>query len=190
VPKLLEVPILKKAIYSLLFLVLAASASLAQSRTMSVGDLELRLGMSRDAAMKALASRYTVSSMGGSSFYVAEHDQSKTLHILGTIGFENNQLTYISRDMDTSAWPNDEGFAVGRAMFDARNGSIPLTDSDGAKRGTARIVIANRDADEPTRGNIRTVDIFINERKITIIIVDGPEGKSVSASVAIRTKPW
>lgn len=50
---------------------------------------------------------------------------------LGSVGFENNQLTYISRDLDATGWPNDEGFAVARVMYDALNSSIPLTVATG-----------------------------------------------------------
>lgn len=176
------------------FIVLISSAALAQSQTMYIGDVELRLGMSRDAAMKALTSKYNVTAVDATSFFVTQYDERKKLYnMLGSVGFENNnKLVYISRDMDTSAWPNEEGFAVARALYDTLDGSIALTDSDGAKRANAGIVIGNRDAvAQPGRGNIRSVDVFVNKRKISIIIWSSAElGKSVSVSVAIRVKPW
>jgi len=161
---------------------------------MYIGDVELRIGMSRDVAMKLLANKYNVTAFGsGTSFSVSQYNQLTKAHdILGVIGFENNELAYISKDLDTSAWPKDEGFAVGRAIYDAINDSISKTDSDGAKRtNSAMIVIGSRDVAQPNRGNMRTIDIYVNERQITVVIWDGSDGgKSVNASVAIRKKPW
>jgi hypothetical protein len=146
--------------------------------------------MSRDAVMKLLTTKYKLSATGATGFYVSQYDQlNKRYNPLGSIGFDNNQLTYISRDMDTSGWPNDGGFAVARAIYDAINGSIALTDSDGAKRANAKIVVSSQDASQP-RGNIRSIDVYINEQRISIGIWDGADGKSVSASVAIRATPW
>lgn len=185
---------LKKATYALVLILLTASAGLAQSRTLYIGGIELRLGMPRDEAMKALTGkRYIVSVFGddGNGFLIRKYDEpTKQYSILGNIGFDNNQLSYISKDMDTSAWPNDEGYAVSRAIYDALSGSIPLTDSDGAKRASARIVIVNHDAATPTRGNLRSIEVYINGQRIGINIWDGTDGKSVSAAISIQTKPW
>lgn len=179
---------LRKAICALTLIVLAASASVAQ-RTMNVGDVELRLGMSQDVVMRLL-NKYKVSAMG-SSFTVMQYNQSTKLYdVLGGVGFEQAQLTYISRSMDTEGWPADEGFSVARAIYDALNGSISRTDSDGAKRTNATIVINNQDASSPTRMNIRTISIYVDERKIILTIVDGSDGKRVSGQVDIRSKPW
>lgn len=38
--------------------------------------------------------------------------------------------------------------------------------------------------------NMRTIDIYVDERKITLIMTDAAVGKSVSASIAIRSTPW
>lgn len=180
---------LRKVIYSLAFIAVIASASLAQSRTMLVGDVELRLGMSEDAAMKLL-SNYKLT-LSGNTFFVAKYNEKTKLYdLLGGVAFEKEQLTYISRDLDTSAWPAYEGFSVGRAIYDGLNGSITRTDSDGAKRANALIVIGNHDASSPSLMNFRTIDIYVEERKITVIITDAPDGKRVSAQVAIRSKPW
>ncbi len=159
---------------------------------MHIGDVVLRLGMSRETAMRALTSKYDLSATGATGFIIRQYDQTKKLwNIFGSIGFENNQLSYISRDIDTSGWPNDEGFAVARALYIAFDTSIPITDPDGAKRGDARIVINNQEAVAGSaRGNIRNIGVFLNDRKISIIIWDGTDGRSVSLSVAIRTKPW
>ena len=123
---------LKKFIYLLMLIPLTASASLAQSRAMYIGDVELRIGMSRDVTMKLLASKYIVSAMGdAANFVVSQRNQRKQSDdIFGVIGFANNELIYISRDLDTSGWPNDEGFAIGRVIYDAMNSSILKTDSD------------------------------------------------------------
>lgn len=183
---------LAKLLIAILAVFLVSSATLAQSRTMHIGDVELRLGMSRDNAMRALTSKYEVSATSATGFIVRQYDQPKKLWIiLGSIGFENNQLSFISRDIDTSGWPNDEGFALARAIYIALDMSIPVTDPDSAKRGDARIVIDNQDATAGSaRGNLRNIGIFLNDRKISIIIWDGTDGRSVSVSVAIRAKPW
>jgi len=184
---------LKTLTYLLMLIPLTASASLAQSRTMYLGDVELGLGMSRDVAMKLLTSKYNVTALGdASNFSISQYNQRTQLHdLFGVIAFENNEVTYISRDLDTSGWPNDEGFAVARVIYDALNGSISKTDSDGAKRGTARLVTGSHDIDKPNRGNMRTIDIYVNDRRIAISIWDGANGgRTVNASVAIRKKPW
>lgn len=184
---------LRKISFVILGLLLLPSATFAQARTLHIGDVELRLGMSRDTAMRALTSKYELSATSPTGFIVKQYDQTKKLwNILGSIGFENNQLSYISRDIDTSGWPNDEGYAVGRAIYSALDASIPVTDSDGAKRADARIVINNNQdvAAGPARGSIRDVSIFLNDRRISITIWDGTDGRSVNASVAIRTKSW
>ncbi len=110
--------------------------------------------------------------------------------MLGSIGFDNNQVSYITRELDTAAWPNNEGFAVARAIYDAINSAISPTESDGVKRADARIVIGNQDIASPTPGNLRIIDIYLNDRKVSVMIYDAANGRSVSASVAIRTKPW
>jgi hypothetical protein len=157
---------------------------------MYIGDVELHLGMSREAVMKALTPRYNVAALGESSFTVTQYDPTQKLHnLLGSIGFDNNQLSFINRSIDTSGWPNDEGYAVGRAIYDGISGSIPVTDSDDAKRAAARIVISSDDTSRP-RGNMKTIDIYINDRKITVVVFDADGSKGVNASVAIRAKPW
>jgi hypothetical protein len=184
---------LKKFAYLLMLIPLTASASLAQSRTMYIGDVELRIGMSRDVAMKLLAGQYNVTAMGdASNFSISRYNQQTQLHdFLGVVAFENNELTYISRGLDMSGWPNDEGFAVARVIYDALNGSISKTDSDGAKRGIARIVIGSGDMGKPNRGNMRTIALYVNERRISISIWDGADGgRTVNASIAISKKPW
>jgi hypothetical protein len=173
---------------SLAVLLLCASAAFGQSRTLYVGDVELRLGMPEES-VKRLLSKYTMS-VSGSTFLVTQYNQrTKLFDVVGGVGFEQGRLSYISRSLDTSAWPADEGFSIARALYDAFNGSIALTDSDGAKRANARIVISNQDASQP-RLNLRMINIYIDERKITLIISDGEDGKSVSAQVDIRSKPW
>lgn len=183
---------MQKLTCSLGLMLLFVSGALAQSRTMYVGSVELHLGMSRDAAMRALTAKYKVeAARGGITFFVTQYDERKKLYnMLGSLGVENNEVTYITRNIDTSGWPNDEGFAVARAIYDALNGSIAVTDRDGAKRASARIVIDNQDVDQPTKGNLRTIGIFVNERRIDITIWDGSDGKSVSASTTIQSKPW
>jgi hypothetical protein len=171
-----------------LLLVATSSVGLAQSRTLNIGDVALRLGMPRDTAMKILTTKYKVSAMGPGSFSVSEYDQAKKQYnILGSIGFDNNQLTYINREIDTSGWPNDEGFAVAKAIYDVIHDSIPITDRDGAKRANVNIVVSSHEASRPL-GTLR--NIYIDQRQISITTFDGPDGKSVSASLTIRTKPW
>ena len=46
---------LKKLIYSFVFIVITTSATLAQSRTLYIGDVGLSLGMSRETVMKLLS---------------------------------------------------------------------------------------------------------------------------------------
>lgn len=182
---------LQKLTCSLGLMLVFAAGTLAQSRTMYVGDVPLRLGMSRDAAMRALTAKYKVeAARGGITFFVTQYERKKLYNMLGSLGIENNEVTYITRNVDTSGWPNDEGFAVARAIYDSLNGSIDVTDRDGAKRASARIVIDNQDADQPTKGNIRSIAIFVNERRIDVTIWDGSDGKSVSASVTIQAKPF
>ena len=182
---------LRKINYALALIVLSASASFAQSKSMYVGDVKLDLGRWRDSVMKLLASEYKLTALGADGFAVEQYDQkTKRVIVLGSIGFENNELTEITREIDTSQWPNDEGFAVARVIYGALNGSIPLTDSVGAKLADARIVITSRDVARPTPGNLRTILIFVNGQKISIRAWDGTDGRSVSAEETIRTKPW
>jgi hypothetical protein len=181
---------LQKLTFSLVLLVLTASTSIAQSRTLYIGDVGLSLGMSRETVMRLL-SKYNLLVIGATGFAVREYDQkAKDYDVLGSVGFENDVLTYITREMDTTAWPNDEGFAVGRAIYDAVNGSIPLTDSDGAKRANVTMVIASQEVDRPVRGNLKTINMFINNRKVVVSIWDGTDGRHANASVSIRSKPW
>jgi hypothetical protein len=181
---------LLKVSSTFVFLLLISPVAFSQSRTMYVGDVELRLGTSREVVMRNLTPKYSVTAVGETSFTVSQYDQQKKhYNYLGVIGFDNNQLSYISRDIDTSGWPNDEGFAVARAIYEAINNSIPVTDRDGAKRASANIVVSSKDASRP-RANLRIIDIYINDQRIDIIILDGEDGKSISASVAIQAKPW
>lgn len=180
---------IQKTVWLLAILMLCASASFSQSRTIFVGDVELRLGMSQEAAMKLLSKyRLTVS---GKSFTVGQFSQvTKQYEHLGYITFEDGRLAYISRSLDTSAWPRDEGFSVARAIYDALSGSITRTDSNGAKRTNAQIVISNQDGSAPAPVNLRTISIYVEDRKIVVLIADGADGKSVSAQVDISAKPW
>jgi hypothetical protein len=83
---------LNKIAFAVVFIVLVASASLAQSRTMYVGNVELRLGMSRDATMKLL-SNYDLTVMG-SGFNVTKYYQLTKRHdLLGEVAFEQDQLS-------------------------------------------------------------------------------------------------
>lgn len=182
---------LRKLSSAFFLLVVTSSIGLAQSRTLYIGDVELRLGMPRDAAMKILTTKYLVSVVGRSTFSVSEYDEvTKSHNLLGTVEFDADKLSYIGREINTTGWPNDEGFAVARGIYEAIHGSIPLTDRDGAKRATVSICVGSQEAGTPRRGTLRSIDIYVNQRKIAIIIFDGPDGKSVSASVTIRAKPW
>lgn len=172
-----------------MFIALIPFVGLAQSRTMYIGEVELRLGMQQDAVIRYLTAKYKLTPLGIGSLVVSQHDEQKKYQGLGVVGFEDNTLIYISREIDTSSWPDDEGFSVARAIYDAINGSIVRTDGDGAKRADAKIVISSQDASRPL-GNLRFIDIYVLEQKISVTIFDGPGGKSVSASVAIRSKPW
>lgn len=183
---------LKRTILSLAFVVLAASTNLAQTRVLYLGGVELRLGMAQDMAMKLLTPKYRVSAMSdGNSFTVTQYDQrNKFLGTVGVIGFDRNELSYISRTIDTTGWPDDEGYAVARAIHDAISGSILRTDSDGAKRANARIVISTNEVAQSSHGTLRVIYIFIDEQRISLAIWDGSDGKSVTATVTIQTKPW
>jgi hypothetical protein len=168
-----------------------ATGSQAQSRTMSIGSVELRLGMPQEAVMTLLSGKYRVASMGASSFSVTQYDSKTKLYdVMGVIAFNSGQLSYINRDMDTSGWPDDEGYAISKAIYDAVTSSISRTDSDGAKRANATIVAWTSDVATPTRGTLRTINVYVNEQKVSILIWDGTDGKSVSASVAIQIKAW
>jgi hypothetical protein len=181
--------VLRNATCASVLVLLCATLTLSQSRTMYVGDVELRLGMSQDAVMKLL-SKYKLT-VTGNSLMVSQYDQARKRHdALGHITFEEERLTYISRYIDTSAWPTDEGFSIARAIYDSLNGSISRTDSDGSKRASAQIVISNQDSSTPTPINIRTIYIYVEGRKIIILISDSAEGKSVGAQVDISSKPW
>jgi len=183
---------LRKINYALVLIALTASASYAQSKSMYVGDVELRLGMSRDSVMKLLNTGYKLTATGVDGFAVGQYDQKrKRFNLMGAIVFENNKLDEITRAIDTSDWPDDQGFAVARVISDALSGSIPLTDSDGAKRADARIVISSHDAIAGSRhGNTRDINIFVNGRKISIMTWDGTDGRRVDVQETIRTKPW
>jgi hypothetical protein len=158
---------------------------------MYIGDVELRLGMSQDAVMKPLTAKYKVSATSPNNYFVTEYDErSKLYNHLGSVGFDNNQLTYISRSIDTSGWPDDEGYAVARAIYEAFDSSISVTDRDGAKRANVNVVIYSRDGSRPRPGTLRNMDIYVNQRKITILVWDGADGKSVSAQIDIRATPW
>ncbi len=182
--------LLRKAIWALALVMLSASASFSQSRSMYIGDIELRLGMPEDVVMKLLSKYKLLPS--GNTFFVQQYNQAtKHYAVVGGVAFEKEQLSYISRTLDTSAWPADEGFSVGRAMYDGLSGAITRTDSDGAKRANARIVISNVDGTVSQKPiNIRTIDIYIEDRKLTVMIADDSDGKRVSAQVDIRAKPW
>jgi len=183
---------IQKLLFASILVVGISHVCTAQSRAMYVGGVELRLGATRDATVKSLSSKYDLLPLDGSGFLIRECDQrTKNCDNLGTIAFENNQLTEISRIIDTSGWPRDEGFSVARAIYDAINSSIDTTDSDGAKRANATVVISNQDAAKPTRANIRTVNLFVNGREIHISMTDGSDGqRTVDAQVIIRSKPW
>ncbi len=58
---------LKKLTCSFGLIFLISAGALAQSRILYIGDAELRLGMPRDAAMKAFA-KYKVEVVGGYEF--------------------------------------------------------------------------------------------------------------------------
>jgi hypothetical protein len=137
-----------------------------------------------------LLSKYGLT-VSGKSFTVGQFSQiTKQYEHLGYITFEDGRLAYISRSLDTSAWPRDEGFSVGRAIYDALSGSITRTDSNGAKRTNAQIIISNQDGFASAPVNLRTISIYVEDRKIVVLIADGADGKSVSAQVDISAKPW
>ena len=53
------------------------------------------------------------------------------------------------------------------------------------------IVTGSHDMAKPNRGNMRTIDIYVNEHRIAISIWDGADGgRTVNASIAIQKKPW
>ena len=114
--------------------------------------------MSRDTAIRLL-NKYELAVISGSSFSVAKYNQSKKMYdILGWIDFDKDQLLEIGRYIDTEGWSADEGFSVARALYETLNVSILRTDSDGAKRANATIVIRNLDVGTPSR-NVRSIDI-------------------------------
>jgi hypothetical protein len=180
---------LKTLSFAVMLIAITASAALAQSRTMYIGDVELRLGMSQDAAMKLLSKYQAIATATGS--IIRECNQTtKLCNVLGSVAAEKGQVIYISRSLDTSTWPADEGFSVARALYGALNGSISKTESDGAKRTNATIVISNQDADKPVPMNIRTIYIYVDDRRIILTMTDGADGRQVGAQVEIRSKPW
>ena len=82
-------------------------------------------------------------------------------------------------------------FTIARAIYDAISSSLPRTDTDGAKRTDASIVISNEDAvTGEARGSMRNMDIYIEAQKVSLVIWDGTDGRSVSAAVSIKSKPW
>jgi hypothetical protein len=179
---------LKKLTFAVMLIAITASAS-AQSRTMYIGDVELRLGMPQDAAMKLLSKYQTTVTATG--FIIRECNQTtKLCNVLGSVAGEKGQIVYISRSLDTSTWPADEGFSVARALYDVLNGSISKTDNDGAKRTNATIVLSHFDADKPVAMNARVMWIYVEDRRIILTMTDGTDGRQVSAQVEIRSKPW
>lgn len=89
---------IRKLICSFAFVLIITYVAVTQSRTLYIGDVELRLGMSREVVMKLLATKYNVSVVDATSFFIKQYDQSKKIYnILGSVQFDNNQLTYIDR---------------------------------------------------------------------------------------------
>jgi len=188
--------VLRKAVCVFALIMLSAVVGRTQARAMYLGNVELRLGMSQVETLRRLSNEYNVSMLGGGvgpgMFIVRRYDRkAKDYDDLGVIGFEGDVLTYITKWIDTSAWPDDEGFGTGRAIYDAVDASIPFTDRDAAKRATASVVILSQDVEKPTRGNLKTVSIFMSGgQRIIVSIWDGTDGRHVSASMAIQSKPW
>lgn len=173
-------------------IVLAAQGAFGQSNVLGIGDVQLRLGTPR-ATVKTLLEKYKLNPFGSDSYGITSYDAGKKEYIsLGSVGFENGQLSWISRDIDTSGWPNDEGYAMARAITDTISSSIPLTDRDGAKRATIKVVTSNQDGTAGnTPLNLRITDFYIDEKKVSVLVSDDARnGKSVSVTISIRTKPW
>lgn len=178
---------LRKLKYLILILLSLLSLSFTQIRSLYIGGIELRLGMPREAAISALSAKYDVSTSNGNSFVVTDR-RDKSI-FFGSIAFENDKVSYLSRAIDTSGWPNDEGYAITRSLHEVLNGAIPSTDSDGAKRANVSIVLTNRDYRTSSfQGSLREIGIFVNQRKILILIDDSTRGKSVGVSESISTR--
>ncbi|MBL8205374.1 MAG: hypothetical protein JNM09_14150 [Blastocatellia bacterium] len=181
---------LKNLKYVFVFLMLTCSSAFSQTKSLTIGGINLRIGMQREAVMKILTDKYNVLAVAENTFAIREYDKVSNSHVvLGSIVFEGNQLSYISREIDTSGWPNDEGYAVARAIYLAIDGTIPITDSDGVKRSDAKILISNVETSKPS-GSIRRINILINNHMLMLRIFDSEKGKSVGVTVAVQAKAW
>jgi hypothetical protein len=174
-----------KTLASLLFLLVStATAQFAQE--VYIEGTKLSLGMPAEDAFKAL-SDFRLTKSGESSLVISKYIKEKeTYSIVGVIGIKDDKLTYISRDIDTEKWPQDKGFSVAMALYQAISGAISATDSDGAKRTKAEIEVSDQDFTAgPTHGRLNTMSFLIEGKRVTVLISDAADGKGVSASTSV-----
>lgn len=171
----------------------ATTITLAQSKTLAIGEVQLQLGTPKESVIKALG-KYQVMPLPSGSYVVTQHNEvTKIDELFGSVRFDDKgQLSSISQQIDTSEWPKDEGYSVARAITDALASSIPTTDSDGSKSATVKIVTSNS---VKTAGgvqiNLRTLLIYVNDRKITVAIMDdGRKQRDINITMTIQTLPW
>ncbi len=166
----------------------ATQPSRAQLESLNLGGAKITLGMPGKSALNAV-SEYNISKSSDTSYIITQSDKAtKIFSTLGVIGITNETVTFISRSLDTSGWPDDEGFSTAMALYHAISAAIPLTNSDGSKRATAEITITNNDISSPITGSIRMIELVINQSEVTLMISDASDGKDVSASISIRSK--
>ena len=173
-----------KTLASILFLLtVTATAQFAQD--VHIEGIKLSLGMPAEEALKAL-SDFRLTKAGESSLVVSKYIKEKEKYdIIGVIGIKNDKLTYISRDINTESWPKDKGFSAAMALYYAISGAISRTDSDGAKRARAEIVVSDHDVSGPSRGRLNTIDLWIEGKKVSLLISDASDGKSVNISTSV-----
>jgi hypothetical protein len=173
-----------KTIASILFLFTVTTTNLF-AQDAYIEGIKLSLGMPAEEALKAL-SDFRLTKAGESSLVVSKFKNEKEEYdIIGVIGIKNDKLTYISRDLDTEGWPKDKGFSVAMALYYAISGAISKTDSDGAKRAKAEIVVSDHDVSGPVRGRLNTLNLWIDGKKVSLLISDASDGKSVKVSTSV-----
>jgi hypothetical protein len=152
-------------------------------------ELSWNLGCLKTQLLRVYPTNTWTVTAGAGGFVIEQFNQeTKQRNLLGNIEFDNGRLCFINKSISTESWPRDEGPSAALAIYDAINALIASTDSDGAKRATASVVLSHREYSEPRRGALRTIDLYIGNAKASILISDETLGKTVGVYLILQSK--
>jgi hypothetical protein len=158
---------------------LSATTSGAQTVAprISIGGIELQLGMPQEEALRKLSVLYRVQDLSPGSWVVLRENRGEYAP-LGSITFTDDRLTFASRSW-TPPGPNQSADSLARAFFDA------VRSMTGG--GTRTCLVATSEQ-STTVGTMRQIELTCQGRIVTIAAVLN-SNTVVGIDETIRTQP-